>query len=91
MVYRSSSPSPNSLQQKKTQSPSYRNCVGNELSHTSADETLYKDLPVDVALGPEGSREEFKNTKDQKLASYFFPSRGDARALVILVHGHGCR
>jgi len=56
----------------------------------SADETLYRDLPVEVALGPKSSREVFVNSKEQKLASYFFPSKGTTKALVVLAHGHGC-
>ena len=56
-----------------------------------ADDTLYRDLPVDTALGPNGSREVFINNKELKLASYFFPAKGQAKAVVILVHGHGCR
>jgi len=54
------------------------------------DDTLYRDLPLDIALGPNGSREVYINSKEQKLASYLFPSKGKAKALVILVHGHGC-
>ena len=35
--------------------------------------------------------QQFTNAKGLSLASYIFPAKGDAKALVILVHGHGCR
>lgn len=53
--------------------------------------SLYSDISKDVALGPLGSREEFVNSQDTRLASYFFPAEGKAKAVIVLVHGHGCR
>ena len=55
-----------------------------------AGETLYRDLAMESALGPAGSRKEFTNAKGLKLASYLFPAQGSPKGLVILVHGHGC-
>lgn len=54
-------------------------------------DSLYKDCPAGKALGPEGIMLEFVNARGLKLASYVFPAKGEAKALVILVHGHGAR
>ena len=41
-------------------------------------------------MGRNGSRGVFMNKQHLKLATYFFPAEGKARALALMVHGHGC-
>lgn len=55
-----------------------------------ADANLYANESLDRTLGRNGRRDCFVNKRDFKLASYFFPAASQARALVVLVHGHGC-
>lgn len=40
-------------------------------------------------LGPDGLLRYFVSATGQRIASYYWPARGKAKAVIQLVHGHG--
>mmetsp|Transcript_5893 Transcript_5893/g.15155 ORF Transcript_5893/g.15155 Transcript_5893/m.15155 type:complete len:308 (-) Transcript_5893:900-1823(-) len=50
----------------------------------------WDDVPLEEEMGPLGSRLTFKNKQGLDMAGYLFPAKGDAKAVLYLLHGHGC-
>jgi alpha-beta hydrolase superfamily lysophospholipase len=46
-------------------------------------------IEPELQLGPDGTLRYFNSAQGERIASYYWPARGQAKAVVQLVHGHG--
>lgn len=49
---------------------------------------LFKNEPAENQLGPRGRRSNLINRQGLRLATYFWPAVGEAKGVVLCVHGH---
>jgi hypothetical protein len=50
---------------------------------------LFDGEPAERQLGPRGVRSTLVNDQGLLLTSYFWPADGEAKGVVLFVHGHG--
>ncbi|CAK0746028.1 hypothetical protein CVIRNUC_001662 [Coccomyxa viridis] len=62
--------------------------VPDYIKHTRR-RTLFSNEPKERQLGPHGSSSSFVNAQGLRIASYYWPTPGKAKAVVLFVHGHG--
>lgn len=49
------------------------------------------DVPDNLYLGPNGGTTQYRtNGRGLKICSYYWPSKGPAKGILVLAHGHGC-
>lgn len=59
-----------------------------ENPHTRHQPHLFEGEPAENQLGPHGKRSNLINRQGLRLTSYFWPAVGEAKGVLLYVHGH---